>query len=576
MADIRLTDLPLAALLAADDRLEIDGATNGSRSLAATLLTAMRNASSQSGGVVFRKVPGAFGSRDCGVNRAITVSIKPCFSIRAQVPRQTISASRGIFGWSDTAGDCLRAGALAMWLDSSGYLVARFYGATTSDWRQLRTPFVGNYPADSEPLIHWDLRAGKLYIDAADTAAAETTGGTAPAWSDAVTGTVLTLAAVSSTTPWQGKLSKFARWNFQASATDRMSCWFLGGDVPPHRQYGSNANLNAGTGNVLNFGANDGASVPTTGFGSAPASAQSGAWSDGVNSGAGSRFLRISGTSFDGYGPNAQIATMTLVPGAQFEIGFWSRKSGTLPVLSLILRTTGGGLDTITGGNITPTTGSSWAGFDFGPQVGTSWSRVSQVFTVNGPTTYNLALFLMFGFESASGGSYWDIDDIEILVHGVDIFLPMDEGIGYQFHDVGPGALDVYADPTFTPVPYIHAVPRKSGYLRGTLTWAGVSDTKDIFTGIAVPTGIVTTLLTMRLTGAAATGPNAGTSNNASSLVAASAFTAGQKKSFTPVSPIAAGTATGDRNRRITPNGASAYTGNIDYEEHYTATLGTP
>ena len=573
MADIRIKDLTTASLPSADDHLELDGITNGSRKLAMANLLAGRGSFEQSGGVIFRKVNGSYGSRDVGVARTITIYVKPCFSIKAQVPRQNITASRGIFGWSDTAGDCLRAGALALWLDSSGYLVARLHGATSSDWRQLRTQFVGIYPADSEPLIHWDLRAGKLYIDTVDTAALETVSGagtTPPAWTDAVTGTVLTLAAVSVTTPWQGKLSKFARWNFQATAPDRLTSWMLGGDIPPHRMWGR-VNSNTGNiGNVFGYGANDGSSVPTLTFGSGGQSAVAGA-RDG---GAGAYFLRMTGHGAE-YSGQAAIGSFTLMPGAQLEFAFWARKSGNPSDLTILI-TTGPGFSTISGGNITPAVGGGpWAGVNFNSQITTSWSRLSQVFTVNGPNSYSLSFYMHIAMYGSSG-PIWDIDDLECIFLGVDLFLPMEEGIGYQFHDVSGDRLDVSANPNFSPAPYFHALPKKNGYVRNTVTWSGSAEDRSLLGHAAFPSGAVTTLATLHSTGAATTGPTVGTTNNASWVTSSVPYSAGQKKVISPVNVIAAANTLADRDRRIVPNGGSNYTGTITYEEHYTVTEGAP
>lgn len=169
---------------------------------------------------------------------------------------------------------------------------------------------------------------------------------------------------------------------------------------------------------------------------------------------------------------------------------------------------------------------------------------------------------------SFANGTAFYIKNVKVYTLGALAHYPMNEGIGYQLHDVSVNALDaMMATSGIT-----HTVRQSRGYVRGAVTWAGTHEFKSLTGQDCLPVGAVLDLAVIKATaGSSGTGILFGTaSDNGRFSAAAVVFTTAKKvlDLYTRLMASGASLGSGHLNLGFDPDNAN-YTGTITAEIHY-------
>lgn len=174
-----------------------------------------------------------------------------------------------------------------------------------------------------------------------------------------------------------------------------------------------------------------------------------------------------------------------------------------------------------------------------------------------------------FALLSAGGGGAV-VDTLSVTRLGAVCHFACDEGIGYQLHDASTNALDA----VMTTTGVAHLIPRREGWVRGTLTWSATHEGKSLLGQAALPAGAVLALLTRKASASSSgSGCTIGTTTSATRWQTADTFTTA-KEIATLANQMPASTAANDSDIVVDPDTAN-FTGSITVEAHYRVTEGS-
>jgi len=159
---------------------------------------------------------------------------------RFRVPASVNAVNRGLVALTSNATATAQAESAHLFLAANaGELALRLYGATTSDIRQATiNGFLAAYTGQVVDVVV--TRTGttvKIYINGTDTAYIETTSGTPPAWSAAVTSTFCNVGMAVGASLFTGRIYRSVVFNRALSASDVTELITVG--VNPADQWGS-------------------------------------------------------------------------------------------------------------------------------------------------------------------------------------------------------------------------------------------------------------------------------------------------------------------------------------------------
>ena len=337
---------------------------------------------------------------------------------RFRVPASVNAVNRGLVALSSNATATAQAESAHLFLAANaGELAFRLYGATTSDIRQATiNGFLTTYTGQVVDVVV--TRTGttfKIYINGTDTAYIETTSGTPPAWSAAVTSTFCDVGMAVGASLFTGRIYRSVVFNRALSASDVTELITTG--VNPADQWGTQtqvigfnpAALNGGfETNSLNAPGTWGTSASGT---STATIDTSGSFSrTGTNAGK----LTLDGSSnYTAFQANNGAANFFAI-NKRYRISFWARKGATSGSCGVQI------------GNFA----SGTAYGNTGLVLTTSYANtVVEVVTV---TDGGLALGRQ-GSSAALSEIY--IDDVEVTRIGAIVDLDLSVGIGLFFPD---------------------------------------------------------------------------------------------------------------------------------------------
>ena len=337
---------------------------------------------------------------------------------RFRVPASVNAVNRGLVALTSNATATAQAESAHLFLAANaGELALRLYGATTSDIRQATiNGFLAAYTGQVVDVVV--TRTGttfKIYINGTDTAYIETTSGTPPAWSAAVTSTFCDVGMAVGASLFTGRIYRSVVFNRALSASDVTELITLG--VNPADQWGTQTQVIGFNPAVLNGGfetnlLNAPGTWGTSASGTSTATIDtSGSFSrTGTNAGK----LTLDGSSnYTAFQANNGAANFFAI-NKRYRISFWARKGATSGSCGVQI------------GNFA----SGTAYGNTGLVLTTSYANtVVEVVTV---TDGGLAL----GRQGSSVGlSEIYIDDVEVTRIGAIVDLDLGVGIGLFFPD---------------------------------------------------------------------------------------------------------------------------------------------
>ena len=337
---------------------------------------------------------------------------------RFRVPASVNAVNRGLVALTSNATATAQAESAHLFLAANaGELALRLYGATTSDIRQATiNGFLAAYTGQVVDVVV--TRTGttfKIYINGTDTAYIETTSGTPPAWSAAVTSTFCDVGMAVGASLFTGRIYRSVVFNRALSASDVTELITLG--VNPADQWGTQTQVIGFNPAVLNGGfetnlLNAPGTWGTSASGTSTATIDtSGSFSrTGTNAGK----LTLDGSSnYTAFQANNGAANFFAI-NKRYRISFWARKGATSGSCGVQI------------GNFA----SGTAYGNTGLVLTTSYANtVVEVVTV---TDGGLAL----GRQGSSVGlSEIYIDDVEVTRIGAIVDLDLSVGIGLFFPD---------------------------------------------------------------------------------------------------------------------------------------------
>lgn len=484
------------------------------------------------GGGLFRPASGVVfsGTSASGIYRdtstqSFAANEPLCFSGYAEVPQTAPIGNLGIVGWSDTALNDVRAGACDMFVDTSGNLVCRLYGSTTSDYRQLSFPIVTQYGGQT-PWIYWDVRGGVVEVNSVPAITTETTAGTPPAWTAAITGTIYNLGCRGSGQSFRGMLARWAFWNAQPLPFDRTETFARAG-IPSAR--------------LMNASQVNGVTSPNR---NSNFSAGSTDWSGAAGGGAVVSGGALNVTAASG-NSGASLGHDMFTP----DSFYWPRFG------RFRLRTT---ITSLSSNSVRFQMDPTGQPIVFDAVGNGTYDQLFTIPEVSNGNFYNV---------STGGSPTWTITNFVVNRVGAFCFLPLDEGIGFQAHDLTTNDLDGL----ITNDGIAHVLPRRVGFVRGTLTWSATHGAISLTGAQALPAGgVVNQITTLATVGSSGTGLTVGTTNTATRWVAANTYTTA-KKVQTIANLLPASAAAADNDFVVVPDNAN-YTGSITVEVNYTVT----
>ena len=246
-------------------------------------------------------------------------------------------ASAGNYGlWQISFGNTSYGGgswSLCSYIDGNGVLRVEIDSSTGANFRALSVAgFRAAYSGQWVWLhVTWDgAAAPSVYINGAVAITTETTGGTPPAWSQAVDDDNFTLGIHSSADRFTGRLVPYAPINRVLSASE-VSSWATTGRPP--------ADCETTTGSMIPL---VGPSTNTGGFETAGAGGNDvfAAWVESASGSgviadetttihAGSHSAKLSISAVSSSWAIVHIPPGTLIPGNRYRIEFWARTDGT-------------------------------------------------------------------------------------------------------------------------------------------------------------------------------------------------------------------------------------------------------
>jgi hypothetical protein len=344
-------------------------------------------------------------------------------------------------------------------------------------------------------------------------------GGGSATWDASVTSTYMLVGFRSSSAVMTTPVYCASLYNLALSASDVQEIYEIGGAVPERFKFGSQTALNTST---VATGASDAnttfSSLSSTGF------------TVSRNAGGVWNYIRSQ--------PGG-----TAVAGAQFRVKFdITGYSGV-----------GGAF------NVAPNNGYVSAG-----QQSISANGSYSAILTTPSTSTNIPI--EFNCSLSSG---YTLANLSVTRVGAVVHLPLDDGIGYQLHDESTNKLDA----VMTTTGVSHILPRRRGYVRGSLTWAGTHEAKSLLGQQAFPSGTVVDLVTYDgSAGSSGSGLTIGSTTTAARWVALDTYTTA-KEVGTLANRLPAGTAANDLDLVVDPDTAN-YTGTLTVEAHYTLTEG--
>lgn len=530
MADVRIKDITRTVTdPMTSEFVETDHTADGSGKLdLGAFLAARRNALAPRGGVVF----------DGTAHNRLWVTLTNqniatddfSFVETIKVPSSLPAATYGcVFALaSASSGNLNIANAInAMWGSASGNnLRIELYAASGSDRRNAdisMTPYLGKI---IQLIV---IRSGVnlfIYINGVQVSYTESTSGTPPAnWQGSITSTYLVVGARANAADNSLSATVYSTtlYNVALSAADAQEIYEFGGAVPERYKTGSQALIN--TAPFVNNGS------PTFDF-----DTFTGATATGFSA-------TMGGVSTNAYAFFNGLASNRVVKlGNLFRLRYdLTLNSGTAPYF---------GAD------------NCFASTQLTAGVG----RELQIACALSAAGAQLAIKTI-GTQATD----FTLANVAMVQLGAVLHLPLSDGIGYQLHDELSNKLDAI----MTTTGVSHRIPRRRGYVRGTLTWAATHEAKSLLGQRAFPDGFVMQLLTLKAT-AATTGSGCavGSTTTAARWRAAAALAANTKTVAPLANQLPAGTANNDTDLVVDPD-TNNFTGDIAVEAHYALTEGT-
>lgn len=433
----------------------------------------------------------------------------------AEIPAANPAGFRCIafVGSSPTADDA--ANTLTLYVTTAGKLDVALYGASSADYRDKRsTASVVSLYGGKRVIIAVACNAdGTLSVYVNGTALAMDADTTGGAAPANWLGSVTSSYFVVGTLGWAGAIYGASLYNLALSAADAREIFELGGAVPFKYQFGSQAELIAV--------ADDRTFASDTGF-----------WN-----------IKAGGATISGGAANMGNGEYI---AHSLSLGFQAGKAYRWTANS-----TGDALRT-------------WDGNVVDYTLGIPTGAQSIVAVV--PAGASGALYV-----GSNGGVGITLDSLSIVRVGAIVHLPLNEGIGYQLHDESTNKLDA----VMTTTGVSHLIPKRIGFVRGTLSWSATHEGKSLIGQRALPPGAVLTLATLKASaGSSGSGATLGTTNSATRWSTAAVFTTAKKVLTLANQLPASDTGDSDNDLIVDPDTAN-FTGTIQAEVHYANTEGT-
>lgn len=430
------------------------------------------------GGVVFDGVAGAYikgTSQNVGTND---------FSVwlRIRVPNTNPAASQTIWCAGSSGGTA--SAAHRVWIDTVGTVHHRFYGATSSDWRDnYITSIIATY--GGQYIDYIITRAGATltyYINGVAVTPTADTGGTYPAWSDPMTTTTVFIGSLdgSGTTPYSSGIARSALFNNALTQAEIIEILATG--IPQRFKWGTYTAL---------YTADWSAGVDSwSGFSATVANVAS------VSDGATTKNNVLSITCTGGSADHRALRVDTPSGGKSYRIkGYAYIPSTNLVAVKYKIAGSGGGTTLQSAASA-----STWTAFDVTfTQSVSSMTSYAIFYLCNsaGTTTLSADTELMY------------LADLTITAVGCYQDPDLTVGCGYQFHDRSSNKLHVGGSYSSSgPAGWAHKFPKISGKLVKTgLVTTGTSlnpGTGGTY-GTLPPNAIITDIIVTRTAGANAT-----------------------------------------------------------------------
>jgi len=391
---------------------------------------------------------------------------------RFRVPASVNAVNRGLVALTSNATATAQAESAHLFLAANaGELALRLYGATTSDIRQATiNGFLAAYTGQVVDVVV--TRTGttvKIYINGTDTAYIETTSGTPPAWSAAVTSTFCDVGMAVGASLFTGRIYRSVVFNRALSASDVTELITIG--VNPADQWGTQTQiantttLNGGFETAGGGGADPFANWVEFTTGTTTITRDTTVFSPNLSSTASANFTTDALNS----GANITLSN-TLLPSKRFRLLFDFRHNGTAAA----------------GPQYNIGSGSDIVGTATAPNTWTSYV----VESIAGGTA--------FAFSRASGAgasktSWYDNAIIERI--GAIVDLDFTVGTGYQATDRSTNALH---GTLFNGVEFTQ--PKRVAVLYATTNTA---TNQQVFGTLAIPTNAIIEDIIVNSTGTA-------------------------------------------------------------------------
>ncbi len=545
----------------------MSGERNYSTETMRALAAPHRNGLAGRGGVKFR---GSSNSKALGILVSQTGLTRLSIAGFVRVPDAVLSSQLGIFGVGGNGTDQFSDDSFGFyWGASGGILRLSLYDNSAGNSKILDIPNVVN----SETFGKWihimastDGTTTTVYINGKARAGA--TSGSLASWSLAVALLPSTMYVwvgfQNANNVLIGDVSDVSVFNFNLNSLDAEELHEAGGSIPQRLQWASQvwsytSDFSAGTGgwstdnNVLTGNvdtAADGAGVPPTDnwlkvatdatetlytyHGGFDVGGRQGSW------------IRFTADIFVPAGSPIGYVNVTNAYGGTYP-------AGTFPVFA----TTPGTAQTITGFFKIP----------------------HDLYNLSNPRMSIGACNSVGGLPTFVSGTALYVKNVSYGIAGCIGHWPMNEGIGYQLHDLSSNKFDmvlsVGSNVNNGPT---HLIPQRRGYVRtpgAGLSWTASSGFQSALGQRAFPDGVVMTLLTAKSSASTSgTGTRIGTTNDNARWSALAAMTANTKVVRTIAnSGLPNGTAHSDTDFGIQPDSVN-FTGVIQAEAHYVQTEG--
>jgi hypothetical protein len=392
-------------------------------------LAARTNALAPRGGVAFdgtasSRVYSTLTNQNLATDAA---SVELGFSVPATNP----SAVRGLWSLASSATDGVQANAVACWISTSNALVARIYGAATTDYNEISlslTPWTGK---EVRMCLTRTGTTVVLYINGVAQTVSTSSGGTPPTWAGSITSTYFNAGFLASATPFVGQLRGATLYNLALSAADVLEINELGGAVPERFKFGSQVAINTGVWST------------------------SGSPTVATNTAASIDFTRGAST---GYFRSTEQTGVKLGTYYRARGTTTTNTTGNLIHLSRQIGGADSSLVSVSGA------ASGTPGLYYASLAGTgAWELV---FTRQGGTS-PAATALEIQIQTAAG--QLAANSISFVQLGAVVHLPLDDGIGYQLHDQSTNKLDA----VMTTTGVSHIAPRREAWIRATTNTSG-------------------------------------------------------------------------------------------------------